>query len=52
VQVVQEYKNRVRFLSGGSDYHAGHKKGEKKPRYLGERGLSTSEFQPLFEQLS
>ena len=36
---------RVRCFSGGSDYHAGHKKNAKRPRCLGERGLSVNEFE-------
>jgi predicted metal-dependent phosphoesterase TrpH len=44
-RVRQDYQARVRFFSGGSDYHADHKKGVKKLRYLGERGVSVEEFQ-------
>ena len=47
-QVRADYAGRVRFLSGGSDYHAGHKKGAKKARHLGERGLTVEEFQAAF----
>ena len=42
------YTGRVRIISGGSDYHADHKKGAKKCRVLGERGLSLEEFQAAF----
>jgi len=42
------YSGRVRFISGGSDYHADHKKGSKKVRHLGERGLSREEFADIF----
>ena len=38
----------LRFLSGGSDYHADHKKGAKQVRQLGERGLSVPEFEAIF----
>lgn len=39
------YEGRLSFLSGGSDYHAGQKKGEQKLRSLGERGLTIPEFE-------
>ena len=42
------YAGRVRFFSGGSDYHAGHKKNAKRPRCLGERGLTVDEFEEAF----
>ena len=42
------YGRRLRILSGGSDYHADHKKGAKKVRALGERGLAVEEFQAAF----
>ncbi len=42
------YTGRVRFFSGGSDYHAGHKKNAKRPRCLGERGLTVEEFEKAF----
>ncbi len=42
------YGRRLRFISGGSDYHADHKKGGKQVRKLGERGLSVQEFQHIF----
>lgn len=38
--IIQKYKNRVSFFSGGSDYHADVKKGAKNPREIGECGLS------------
>ncbi|NOY75729.1 MAG: PHP domain-containing protein [Kiritimatiellaeota bacterium] len=43
-QVIRgKYTDRL-FISGGSDYHAGHKKGNAKVRHLGERGISMDEF--------
>ena len=51
-RVRQDYQGRVRFFSGGSDYHADHKKGAKKVRYLGERGVSVEEFQAALGGLS
>ncbi|MCE1252636.1 MAG: PHP domain-containing protein [Anaerolineae bacterium] len=47
-QVRARYTNRLPILSGGSDYHADWKKGEKKQRELGERGLNKAEFQSYF----
>lgn len=47
-EVRQKYSSRVRFISGGSDYHADAKKGAKKVRQLGERGLTLKEFNKLF----
>jgi len=47
-EVRRKYTGRVKYISGGSDYHAGHKKGSKKVRYLGERGISLAEFQAMF----
>lgn len=47
-QVRDRYARRVRLLSGGSDYHADHKKGSKQVRQLGERGLSVAEFGAVF----
>jgi 3',5'-nucleoside bisphosphate phosphatase len=47
-QVRREYTGRLRFISGGSDYHADHRKGSKTVRYLGERGLSVTEFETIF----
>jgi predicted metal-dependent phosphoesterase TrpH len=50
VEVRQRYAGKLAILSGGSDYHAGQKKGEKKLRVLGERGLTEVEFASI-EQL-
>jgi predicted metal-dependent phosphoesterase TrpH len=47
-EVRRTYGGRVRFLSGGSDYHADHKKGAKVFRLLGERGLTWEEFEGAF----
>jgi hypothetical protein len=47
-EVRSTYTGRVSFFSGGSDYHAGHKKNAKRPRSLGERGLTIEEFQEAF----
>jgi 3',5'-nucleoside bisphosphate phosphatase len=50
-RVRQDYGGRLRFFSGGSDYHADHKKGAKQVRSLGERGISVEEFTAAFGQL-
>lgn len=42
-EVRRKYASRL-LISGGSDYHADHKKKSKKCRYLGERGVSMVEF--------
>jgi len=47
-EVRSAYDGRVRFFSGGSDYHAGYKKNAKRPRRLGERGLTVEEFEQAF----
>ena len=47
-EVRSRYGSRLRMLSGGSDYHADHKKGAKKVRGLGERGLTMDEFDVAF----
>ena len=47
-EVREAYAGRVRFFSGGSDYHAGHKKNTKRPRRLGQRGLTIEEFNAAF----
>lgn len=51
-EVAERYRDRVAFLSGGSDYHADHKKGAKNPRVLGERGLSVEEFTSAYGKLA
>ena len=50
-EVRTAYAGRVNFVSGGSDYHADHKKGTQPARRLGERGLSVEEFEQAFAQL-
>lgn len=43
-EVRKKYSNRVAIISGGSDYHADRKKGEKNPRELGECGITEEYF--------
>lgn len=51
-EVRAAYGHRLAILSGGSDYHADHKKGAKRVRVLGERGLTVSEFEEAFSRCS
>jgi len=45
-EIRDKYEGRVAFISGGADYHDDAAKGVKKEkcRYLGEKGISLSEF--------
>ena len=43
-EVESKYKDAVRVLSGGSDYHADEKKGVTNPRGLGECGIEEEYF--------
>lgn len=45
-EIREQYTDRVRFISGGSDYHNDRKKGtaEAKCRDLGEKGLPYDDF--------
>lgn len=46
-EVRRTYTGRIRFISGGSDYHGRQGKSPAKERQLGERGLSLAEFKEL-----
>ncbi len=48
-EIRAKYTSRL-LISGGSDYHAGHKKGSVKVRFLGERGISMEEFEQIKER--
>jgi predicted metal-dependent phosphoesterase TrpH len=50
-EVRATYSPRVPFISGGSDYHADHKKASPKVRHLGERGLTVAECEAIFAHL-
>lgn len=52
-EVRQRYEKRLKFLSGGSDYHNDAKKGVKNARQLGDKGLSLQEMRqnPTLNQL-
>jgi len=48
-EVREKFLPRAQVVSGGSDYHADHrKKGAKKIRQLGEKGISLDEFKSGF----
>jgi predicted metal-dependent phosphoesterase TrpH len=44
IEVVERYGNLVKIISGGSDYHADHKKGTANPRRIGDAGVETEYF--------
>lgn len=46
--IRQRYGNRLRIISGGSDYHADDSKKGGNVRFLGERGISREHFQCYF----
>lgn len=43
-KIIEAYSNRVRIISGGSDYHADHKKGIPNARKIGECGITPEDF--------
>ena len=43
-EVVERYSEMVSILSGGSDYHADHKKGVANPRIIGDAGIELEYF--------
>ena len=47
-EVITLYGGRVKFFTGGSDYHNDAKKGAPNPRYLGEAGISFKQFSGIF----
>lgn len=47
-EVERLFKGKVRFFTGGSDYHNDGKKGIKNPRLIGEAGISHREFIKIF----
>ena len=46
--VEDKYRGRVRFFTGGSDYHNDAKKGAPNPRQIGEAGISFEQFKKIF----
>lgn len=53
-EVVERYGALARIVSGGSDYHADHRKGVANARRLGEAGITPGEFDanPLLARLA
>lgn len=47
-EVEEKFRGKVKFFTGGSDYHNDVKKGVKNPRYIGEAGISYVEFRKIF----
>lgn len=47
-EVRAKYAGKVKFFSGGSDYHNDGKKGVKNPRFIGEGGISYEDFKKIF----
>lgn len=45
-QVIEKYGNRLKMISGGSDYHNDRKKGTapEKARQIGEKGIRPEDF--------
>ncbi|WP_414733685.1 ketose-bisphosphate aldolase [Acetobacterium carbinolicum] len=43
-QIKKDYTDKVKIISGGSDYHADYKKTSKKVREIGEGGLTYTYF--------
>ncbi|MDR1053334.1 MAG: PHP domain-containing protein [Planctomycetaceae bacterium] len=43
-EVIERYGKLVKIISGGSDYHADHKKGTTNPRRIGDAGIEEEYF--------
>jgi fructose-bisphosphate aldolase class II len=43
-EVLERYGKAAAILSGGSDYHADHKKGVANPRRIGDAGVDVDYF--------
>ncbi len=48
-EVKRKYGEKVKFFTGGSDYHNGEKIGVKNPRYIGEAGINYKQFRNIFK---
>jgi predicted metal-dependent phosphoesterase TrpH len=46
--VENNYSQKVRFFTGGSDYHNDAKKGSPNPRQIGEAGITFEQFNKIF----
>lgn len=43
-EVKEKYSDRVKIISGGSDFHGDHKKDPDNPRFIGECGIDYDYF--------
>ena len=43
-EVRDTYKDKVKIISGGSDFHGDHKKDSENPRFIGECGIDYDYF--------
>jgi hypothetical protein len=46
--VEDSYRGRLKFFTGGSDYHNDAKKGAANQREIGEAGISYERFREIF----
>jgi predicted metal-dependent phosphoesterase TrpH len=44
-EIIDLYSDKVKIISGGSDYHNDGKKGAKNPRMMGDKGVTWEYFQ-------
>ncbi len=47
-EIEDKYNRKVKFFTGGSDYHNDSKKGVENPRFLGEAGISFEKLKNIF----
>ena len=47
-EVEDKYAGKVKFFTGGSDFHNDVRKGVKNPRMIGEAGISYRKFKRIF----
>ena len=50
-ETEDKFSGKVKFFTGGSDYHNDGKKGVENPRFLGEAGISLEEFEDIFKRI-
>ncbi|MEI7615701.1 MAG: PHP domain-containing protein [Actinomycetota bacterium] len=46
--IEDKYRQKIKFFTGGSDYHNDAKKGTPNPRQIGEAGISLEQFNKIF----
>ena len=47
-EIEDKYSRKVKFFTGGSDYHNDGKNGTKNSRFLGEAGIVIEDFKNIF----